>query len=300
MPDAKSVLAGRLQAAFDTVEPGADPVLRASDRADYQANGALALAKRLGRNPREVADAVVAAAELADVCEAVEVSGPGFVNLTFSTAFVAEQVARVATDDRLGIEPVRGPRDGGGRLLGSERGEGDARRQPSVDDHRRRALPAAGPRRRRRPPREPHRRLGDAVRDAHRALGRPRRGRGGARAVGRRPRPVLPGGEAVVRRRRRVSGPQPPPGRPPPVRRSGDRPPVAPPGGRERPLLRRRLRQARRAAASTTTSSGRASTTRCCRPSSTISTASACWSRTTARFACSRPASPTGMATRSR
>jgi arginyl-tRNA synthetase len=109
MPDAKSVLAGRLQAAFDTVEPGADPVLRASDRADYQANGALALAKRLGRNPREVADAVVAAADLADVCEAVDVSGPGFVNLTFSTAFVAEQVARVARDDRLGIEPVEAP-----------------------------------------------------------------------------------------------------------------------------------------------------------------------------------------------
>ncbi|HEY1733884.1 MAG TPA: arginine--tRNA ligase, partial [Acidimicrobiales bacterium] len=109
MPDAKSVLAGRLQAAFDTVEPGADPVLRASDRADYQANGALALAKRLGRNPREVADAVVAVAELADVCEAVEVSGPGFVNLTFSTAFIAEQLVRVATDDRLGIEPVEAP-----------------------------------------------------------------------------------------------------------------------------------------------------------------------------------------------
>ena len=35
-----------------TVEPGADPVLRASDRADFQANGALALAKRLGRDPR--------------------------------------------------------------------------------------------------------------------------------------------------------------------------------------------------------------------------------------------------------
>src|ERR1700722_17557088 len=109
MPDAKSVLAGRLQAAFDTVEPGADPVLRASDRADYQANGALALAKRLGRNPREVADAVVATADLTDVCEAVEVSGPGFVNLTFSTAFIAEQLVRVATDDRLGIEPVEAP-----------------------------------------------------------------------------------------------------------------------------------------------------------------------------------------------
>ena len=68
MPDASSVLLQRLQAAFDTVRPGADPVLRASDRADFQANGALALAKELGRPPRQVAEEVVAAADLDDVC----------------------------------------------------------------------------------------------------------------------------------------------------------------------------------------------------------------------------------------
>jgi len=106
MPDATSVLAERLQAAFDTVEPGADPVLRASDRADYQANGALALAKRVGRNPREVAEQVVAAARLSDVCDLVEISGPGFVNLTLSTGFVARQAAAVGADGRLGIEPA--------------------------------------------------------------------------------------------------------------------------------------------------------------------------------------------------
>ncbi len=69
MPDVASVLAQRLQAAFDTVAPGADPVLRPSDRADFQANGALALARRLGRPPREIADAIAAAAQLDDVCE---------------------------------------------------------------------------------------------------------------------------------------------------------------------------------------------------------------------------------------
>ncbi|HVX22990.1 MAG TPA: arginine--tRNA ligase [Acidimicrobiales bacterium] len=109
MPDATSVLADRLQAAFDTVEAGADPVLRASDRADYQANGALALGKRLGRNPRDVAEQVLAAAELSDVCDLVEVSGPGFVNLTFSTGFLARQVAVVGADDRLGVERASRP-----------------------------------------------------------------------------------------------------------------------------------------------------------------------------------------------
>ncbi len=106
MPDARSQLAERLQAAFDAVEPGADPVLRASDRADYQANGALALAKRIGRDPRQVAEAIVAKAQVDDLCREVAVSGPGFINLTFSTAFIAGQVAAVAADPLLGVEPV--------------------------------------------------------------------------------------------------------------------------------------------------------------------------------------------------
>ncbi len=110
MPDAVSVLLQRLQAAFDTVLPGADPVLRASDRADFQANGALPLAKVVRRPPPEVAREVVAAASLDDVCAEVEVSGPGFINLTLSDSFVAGQVAALSADPRLGVEPVAHPR----------------------------------------------------------------------------------------------------------------------------------------------------------------------------------------------
>jgi arginyl-tRNA synthetase len=102
-------LSERLQDAFDTVEPGADPVLRSSEHADFQANGALALAKRVGRPPRQVAEEVVAAARLADVCERVEVSGPGFVNLTLAAPFVAEQVRHVAADERLGLSAAPHP-----------------------------------------------------------------------------------------------------------------------------------------------------------------------------------------------
>ena len=109
MPDAASVLLERLQSAFDTVRPGADPVLRVSDRADYQANGALALAKEVGRTPRQVAEEVVAAASLGDVCSMVEVSGPGFVNLTLSDAFVAGLVAAQSADPRLGVAPAAHP-----------------------------------------------------------------------------------------------------------------------------------------------------------------------------------------------
>ncbi len=109
MADPSALLAGRLQAAFDTLDPGADPVLRPSDRADFQANGALGLAKRLGRPPREVADAVVAAAMLEDVCERVEVSGPGFVNLVLSREFVERSVREMAADPRLGVGRAERP-----------------------------------------------------------------------------------------------------------------------------------------------------------------------------------------------
>jgi arginyl-tRNA synthetase len=109
MPDARGVLLQRLQTAFDTIVPGADPVLRPSDRADFQANGALALAKQVGRPPRQVADEVVAAASLDDICAEVEVSGPGFINLTLSDAFVAAQVGALGSEARLGVPVAARP-----------------------------------------------------------------------------------------------------------------------------------------------------------------------------------------------
>ena len=100
------ILAERLRPAFATVERGADPVVRPSTRpgVDFQANGAMAVAKKLGRRPSEVAEEVVAAADLGGMCAAVEVAPQGFINLTISDAYLAEQVARQAADPRLGVE----------------------------------------------------------------------------------------------------------------------------------------------------------------------------------------------------
>jgi arginyl-tRNA synthetase len=109
MPDVSRVLLERLQEAFGAVAPGADPVLRVSDRADFQANGALALAKQVGRPPQEVARQVVETAHLSDLCSDVEVSGPGFVNLTLRDDFIAEQTGLVSADPRLGVEPASEP-----------------------------------------------------------------------------------------------------------------------------------------------------------------------------------------------
>ena len=109
MPDASSVLRERLRIAFDAVHPGADPVLRQSDRADYQANGALPLAKEQGREPMDVAEEVVALADLDHVCSVVELSGPGFINLTLSDDFIARQTAALSADPRLGVPTAEHP-----------------------------------------------------------------------------------------------------------------------------------------------------------------------------------------------
>ena len=110
MADPLLVLADRLRPAFEKVagRPDVDPVIRPSDHADAQANGALGLAKQLGRNPREVAAEVVDAADLAGVATA-EIAGPGFVNLTLEPSFIASLVADVAADDRLGVEAAAEP-----------------------------------------------------------------------------------------------------------------------------------------------------------------------------------------------
>ncbi|MFD6192972.1 arginine--tRNA ligase [Streptomyces sp. NPDC060275] len=84
---------------------GADPLLRRSDRADYQANGILALAKKAKANPRELAAEVVARITTGDeLIKDVEVSGPGFLNITVADrAITANLAARLADGERLGV-----------------------------------------------------------------------------------------------------------------------------------------------------------------------------------------------------
>ncbi len=101
----RAALTERFVRAFDAagVEDAA-PLLRPAGRpefGDYQANGAMAAAKRAGRNPRGLAEAVVAALQ-ADgvdaVAERVEVAGPGFVNITLSPTFVAASLGAAGVE----------------------------------------------------------------------------------------------------------------------------------------------------------------------------------------------------------
>src|SRR6266852_5694154 len=97
MTDPQQVLAQRvrhaLAAAFGPEHAGDDPAIRPSSFADYQANVALALGKRLGRPPREVAAELIRHLDVADVTLPPEVSGPGFINLTLRDEWIAGQAA---------------------------------------------------------------------------------------------------------------------------------------------------------------------------------------------------------------
>ena len=108
MADPISIVSDLLTPVFAEIagRPGdtdVDPVVRPSDRADAQVNGALPLAKQIGSNPREIAQRVLDAGVLAHVCTDVEIAGPGFINLTFADEFLAAQLGNVAVDDRLGV-----------------------------------------------------------------------------------------------------------------------------------------------------------------------------------------------------
>ncbi|MEV0171028.1 arginine--tRNA ligase [Streptomyces sp. NPDC050803] len=85
-------------------ETSADPLLRRSDRADFQANGVLALAKQAKANPRELATQVVSQVVTGDVIKDIEVSGPGFLNITLTDRAITENLAaRYADGERLGV-----------------------------------------------------------------------------------------------------------------------------------------------------------------------------------------------------
>ena len=103
MTSTYDLLASRLQKAFDSVISGADPVLRPSDRSDYQANGVMALAKQVGKPPREVAELVIAALDVSDI-STVEIAGPGFLNLNLTTQVFNAQLRELSNDPRLGLE----------------------------------------------------------------------------------------------------------------------------------------------------------------------------------------------------
>jgi len=113
MADPQQVLAQRVHdaiaASFGPEYGGADPLIRPSSFADYQANVALPLGKRLGRPPREVAAELAGRLDVTDMCATPEVSGPGFINFTLRDDWIAAQASQMLGDSRLGLAPTASP-----------------------------------------------------------------------------------------------------------------------------------------------------------------------------------------------
>ena len=107
MVDPQQVLDARVRdalgAAFGAEYRDVDPLIRSSSFADFQANVALPLGKRLARAPREVAAELVGHLDVADISAEPTVSGPGFINFTLRDDWIAGAAGDLLTDPRLGV-----------------------------------------------------------------------------------------------------------------------------------------------------------------------------------------------------
>jgi arginyl-tRNA synthetase len=77
---------------------------------DYQANCAMPLGKQLGKSPREIAQQLADAVDLSDLCDKVEIAGPGFINLKLKDSWLSQQLETAFTDERLGVDKAAAPK----------------------------------------------------------------------------------------------------------------------------------------------------------------------------------------------
>lgn len=69
---------------------------------DYQVNGAMAAAKQLKLNPRELATKIIATVDCGDIITKLEIAGPGFINVTLANSYLSQALA----DDILNVKAV--------------------------------------------------------------------------------------------------------------------------------------------------------------------------------------------------
>src|SRR5690242_21013843 len=101
-----------LVAAFGAEYAGVDPILVTASNpkfGDYQANVALSLSGRLGKQPRAIAAAIVEKLDVSEICKPPEIAGPGFINLKLKTEYLEVQLQAIQADPRLGIPATKTP-----------------------------------------------------------------------------------------------------------------------------------------------------------------------------------------------
>ena len=108
----KLKLTQALVAAFGIDYTNTDPILVSASNpkfGDYQANVALSLSKKLGKQPRIIAGEIVSKLDVSDICEPPEIAGPGFINLKLQTSYLEAQLNAIQIDARLGIPTATNP-----------------------------------------------------------------------------------------------------------------------------------------------------------------------------------------------
>ena len=70
---------------------------------DYQANGAMAAAKAMRTNPRELAQRICDELLLDGIAQKIEIAGPGFINIHLDHSWLASTLLHSSRDSRLGI-----------------------------------------------------------------------------------------------------------------------------------------------------------------------------------------------------
>src|SRR5487761_356068 len=113
MSDPQQVLGARVRdalvAAYGADYGDADPLIRASQFADFQSNAALPLAKRLGRPPGDIAAEIVSHLDAGDIAAEPTISGPGFINFTLRADWITAATAGLLADPRLGTPLATDP-----------------------------------------------------------------------------------------------------------------------------------------------------------------------------------------------
>ena len=84
---------------------------RETHLADYQANVAMPLQKKLGKPPLAIAEELVAGVKLGDMCSSVTIAGQGYVNLRLAPEWLSDRLSDALSDpERLAVSLAATPR----------------------------------------------------------------------------------------------------------------------------------------------------------------------------------------------
>lgn len=105
----QSILSDKIKQAMVTAgaDQSCDALVRQSGKpqfGDYQANGIMAAAKKLGLNPREFAQKVLDNLQLSDIAEKLEIAGPGFINIFLNPTWLTTEISAALSHKNLGIQ----------------------------------------------------------------------------------------------------------------------------------------------------------------------------------------------------